>query len=145
MNENTIFYFPWKKSLSFFIAALTLVPFVLILSLPEDLQVGTEIQSIAYIAAIFSIIAPQIGIWFFGDMSISDEGIVLYKVNKLTWQEIVAARKSKSFGISSIYIKRKKGLPWSLPLYMVGEKSIKEALLLHVPKNNILYKAANEL
>ena len=78
-------------------------------------------------------------------MSISNEGITLYRINKLVWSDISTAYKTKSLGFNSIYIKRNKGIPWSIPLYLEGNTSIKDALLEKVPQDNILYIVANEL
>jgi hypothetical protein len=151
MNNKSNFYVPWRKSFSVFFAILFSAPIIMLLSLPEIQDLPIEIKDTVkiphtvYLLYLIALIIPQISIWYLSTMTISDEGIVLYRVNKLSWSDIVEARKSKSFGFNSIHIKRIKGLSWSLPLYMKGNETIKEALLKHVPESNILYTVANDL
>jgi hypothetical protein len=97
------------------------------------------------ILGFFYLIMPLFLIWYIGVLSISDEGMILKRVNKLRWEDITEARKSKFLWFDTIYIKRKKGVAWSLPLYLVGQKTMKDALLSHAPKDNPIYKVAIEL
>jgi len=151
MTEKTTFHVPWRKSISIFFAVLFTAPILMLFNaseiqnIPPELVEATKTPITVYISVLFLFIMPQVGIWYLSTMSISNEGIVLYRVNKLTWSDILEAHQTKRLGIKSIYIKRKKGIPWSLPLYFVGQLSIKEAILKHVPNENVLYKVAQEL
>jgi len=97
------------------------------------------------VVVTINIIISLVGVWYISKLVISDEGIVLYRANKLVWNDVVYACITKFLGIKSIKIKRRKGLTWYLPLYMVGEIPIREAIINHAPENNALYKVANEL
>lgn len=135
------FHIPWRKSQSVFFIALWsqfffITPFEYITSIDNAISV---------LFIVISMAIPIIGVWYISTISISNEGIVLYRINKLVWADIVESRKSKFLWFNTIYIKRKKGMPWSLPLYFLGENTIKEALLINVPQDNVLYKVANEL
>jgi len=88
---------------------------------------------------------PIIGLWYIAVLTISNKGITLKRFNKLIWSDITEAKKSKFLGFNTIYIKRKKGIPWHLPLYFVGNNTIRGALLENTPKNNPLYNVAFEL
>lgn len=94
--------------------------------------------------AILNIAICVIGIWFFSVISISSEGLVLYKVNRLKWDEIEGAKKVKILGLPYILIKRKKGFKWWLPLYFTGKTDINDSLRQNVPNGNPILETVNE-
>ena len=141
-DSQIIFHLPWRIRISIFYIILWLP---LISILPSELWASDEFK-IYIVAFIFiSILVPILGVWYLSIMKISSKGISLYHVNNLVWSDVVDANTTKSFGIKTIHIKRKKGMSWSLPLYFVGNNTIKEALLQYAPKDNALYNVASEL
>jgi hypothetical protein len=141
-SNSTIFHLPFRKSLSAFLIAIWLPIFLVV---PDDYLFSINFMGPVLVIVIVNILISLIGVWYISKLVISDEGMILYKVNKVAWDDVINACSTKFLGIKSIKIKRRKGLTWYLPLYMVGETTIKEALINHAPQNNTLYKVANEL
>ena len=137
MNTNIYnFHLPWRKTITM------VVLFICAILVWKSYRFFN-----IYIAIIIflNIFAPLLGVWFISTIRISNEGIVLYRVNKLVWSDIVETYKYNFFGLPYIRIKRKKGMHWWLPLYFIGENTIKEALLKYVPQNNSLHETASVL
>jgi len=93
---------------------------------------------------VFNLTIAVLGIWFLGVVSVSKEGIVLYRINRLKWNDVRSARRVKFLGVSHILIKRHKGFSWWLPLYFTGYRNITDALLEVVPQDNPLREVINE-
>ncbi len=79
-----------------------------------------------------------VGIWNISVITIDQNGVVLYRINKLAWSDISSAKRVKFLGLPHIRVKRKKGLPIWLPLYFKGQRPIEEALLDCAPASNVL-------
>ncbi len=112
---------------------------------PNDYLFSMSFMIPTLVVVVINVAISLVGIWYISKLVISDEGIVLYGVNKLDWNDVVYACVAKFLGIKSIKIKRRKGLTWYLPLYMEGEITIRDAIINHAPENNALYKVAKEL
>lgn len=69
-------------------------------------------------------------------VAISDEGIVLYRVNRLSWSNIVTVRRVSVLGLPHLLITRKTGFRWWLPLYFHGDRPIEAALAEKAPIGN---------
>jgi hypothetical protein len=69
-------------------------------------------------------------------VAISDEGIVLYRVNRLSWSNIATVRRVSVLGLPYLLIARKKGFRWWLPLYFHGDRPIEAALAEKAPIGN---------
>ncbi len=69
-------------------------------------------------------------------VAISDEGIVLYRVNRLSWSNIVTVRRVSVLGLPYLLITRKTGFRWWLPLYFHGDRPIEAALAEKAPIGN---------
>ncbi len=83
---------------------------------------------------------PILGVWLISVMSITPNGIKLYRVNKLVWTDIAEAKLAKFIGLPYIHIKRNKGMEWWLPLYFKGNLTVIDALINNAPKENPIYK-----
>ena len=143
MNKNQYyFHVPWRKTATILVAILT---FAIYFSISPETLSNPQFKLQVISLLLINLIAPLLGIWFISTIHIHESGITLYRVNKLKWPDITDAYTTKSLGINIIRIKRKKGMPWSLPLYFVGSTTIKEALIKHSPNSSIIYKVANEL
>ena len=71
-------------------------------------------------------------------VSITEEGIVLYRVNRLQWSQVKAARRVSLLGLPYLLISRSSGFRWWLPLYFSGSRSIEVALAERAPSGNPL-------
>ncbi len=130
MKSHTYkYHLPWRKRISLVI--------LLIGALLLILTDGVDKNFVIIIAS--SLFMSLTGIWFISDLKISSEGLVLNHINKLAWSEVTEAFLLTFLGLPLVRIKRAKGSTWSIPLYYVGERPIKEALLQNVPQHNPLY------
>ena len=73
-----------------------------------------------------------------GTVTVDDHGIVLFRVNKATWQEITAVKRTSFLGLPYLYIFRAKGFRWRLPLYIRRIDAFKAALLSKAPTGHPL-------
>ena len=94
---------------------------------------------------LINIALPIVGMWHVFTVTIDSNGVVLNRVNKLLWSDVVNVRKVKALGLNHIRVKRKKGKPWLVPLFFIGKEPIEVALLKNAPENNPLHKLASEL
>ena len=136
MSDNPVkFHMPWRIVFSL----LCVLAWFSMLFAVREVTVGIVV-SITINAAL-----PLIGFWYISTMSISSDGLTLYRINKLVWSEIVDAKATKIFGLKSIRVKRKKGMSWSLPLYFEGPEEVVDVLIRCVPKGNPLYNVSHDL
>ena len=129
ININTHFYLKWRSVISLF--------FVLLFSTVLYYAI-TQQMVIHIIMSIFNLVASVGGIWFLSTMEVNENGLVLYKVNRLKWHEITSAKRTSFLGLPYILLKRKKGFTWWLPLYFVGDANLQATLLNVVPNGNPL-------
>lgn len=97
---------------------------------------NVPIDTMLFIALNVAVILA--GIWNTGVMTIDQNGVVLYRINKLAWSDMSSAKRVKFLGLPYIRVGRKKGLPFWLPLYFKGQRPIEEALLDCAPASNVL-------
>ena len=135
MNRTIQFHLPWRIAFSSLFILMWLPPIITAHGLTPKIAV----------IILLGLIPPMFVIWFLSVVSISADGIVLYRMNKLDWSDIKSARPRKFLGIRHIYIQRNKGTSWWLPLYFRGPCAIKTALLQSVPEDNVLHQLAETL
>ena len=87
---------------------------------------------------------PILGIWLISVMTITSNGINLYRINNLVWSDVAEAKVTKFIGLPYIHIKRNKGMEWWLPLYFKGNLTVEDALINNVPKENPIHIAIYE-
>jgi len=132
MTEN--FYMKYRLLLIAVFGALFIT--VIYLSLKHN-----QMQHL--VLGFVNLIVGVTGIWFFSVITISEKGLVLYKVNTLSWSEIVSAEKKTICGLPYILIGRRKGFKWWLPLYYVGSTDVQDALRKYVPPGNPILEAVD--
>src|ERR1700690_2676188 len=66
-------------------------------------------------------------------MRISQEGIVLYLVNKANWADIVAAERRPFLGLAYLRVRLRSGRRWAIPLYFRGTTRVADALVTFPP------------
>lgn len=128
------FYFPWRVQLSILFIFIWL----------PILFMAPELTAQVVIPMVINMLLPILGIWYISVLSITASGMRLYRVNKLEWPDITEAKITKFFGLPHVHIKRKKGMPWSIPLYFIGPTTVKQRLIANVPTDNPLFIALNE-
>lgn len=69
-------------------------------------------------------------------VAISNEGIVLYRVNRLSWSNIGSVHRVSVLGLPYLRVTRKKGFRWWLPLYFRGDRPIEAVLAEKAPIGN---------
>lgn len=134
-DGKEIFYLRWRKAMTALFVAL-FIPIVYL-----SLVHGVYEQ---IVLALFNLAVAIVGIWFFSAVAISNDGLVLYRVNRLRWEEVKSARKVRLLGLPYVLIKRHTGFTWWLPLYYEGKRDIREALRSVVPSGNPLKESINE-
>ncbi|MDH5573682.1 MAG: hypothetical protein OEY89_18095 [Gammaproteobacteria bacterium] len=135
INETKYFYLQWRKTLSFLFIALFAVVFYYAASRHMLMHV---------ILSIFNLVAAVGGIWFLSTIAITKDGLVLYRVNRLKWQDIISARKTSFLGLPYILLKRQNGFAWWLPLYFEGKGTIQETIISLAPDGNPLKESLVE-
>ena len=94
---------------------------------------------------LFNVTVILFAIWYVSIISINKDGMKFNLLWKVEWSNIKSVEKTRFFYIPHLIIKRRKGMQFWVPLYYIGETSIKEALLKSVPENNPLHEVACEL
>jgi len=84
-----------------------------------------------------------LAVWLLFVIDIVDEGIRLYRVSLVRWEDILDARPIRLIGLRYIRISRKKGLPYWLPLNVNRQEDL-EAEILHVAPAGNPIRAAVE-
>lgn len=141
MNNSNLFRIPMRNIFLIFFT-LCLICIFPVFFLLKDLSTKKCLQLLIFF--LFNLSLPLLSFWHFGVLSISTEGINLYRVNKLVWADIDEAKNIKIFGLPYVHIKRKKGMNWYVPFYFKGTTSLSEMLLKFVPIDNPLYHVINK-
>ncbi len=75
-------------------------------------------------------------VWFMTSLEISNEGMRLYRVNTMKWNEALSAETINLFGLKHLRVTRIKGMIWWIPLYLKGHQPIEVALKEKAPAGN---------
>ena len=78
--------------------------------------------------------------WSFTEIEIDNEGIRLYRWNVMKWNEVVSAKRMNAFGLKYLQVTRRKGMKWSIPLYLRGHPPIEVALKEKCPAGNPIHQ-----
>ena len=79
------------------------------------------------------VVVTLYSLWLL-EVVVRDEGIVMYRLNRLTWPEIESARVRRVVGLPYLHIRRRHGMSWWLPLYFRGDRDIRLALSERAPE-----------
>jgi hypothetical protein len=88
------------------------------------------------IAASFVLTINVLTIWRCSTVRIADDGIELYRINRMRWSDITRARLRHVFALPYVVIGRARGMPWMIPLYFVGEGDLRQALVRLAPRGH---------
>ena len=112
------------------------VAFILIISSPL-LSLSWRLPELIPVHVfLFSVlIVPPLLVW---TLVIRDDGMTLYRVNHLKWDEVRNARLIRIPGLPYMIVRRRKGLFrwWWVPLYFKGARDVRAAILERCPKDN---------
>ena len=64
------------------------------------------------------------------------DGVKLFSLWWLPWTDVVAVRHQRIFGIPHFRVKRRRGFSWSIPLYFVGDRDLRDAIIDAAPPGN---------
>jgi hypothetical protein len=93
--------------------------------------------------AVFFVIFTAYSFWVFR-LEITPAGMRLYRVNHALWEEITSARARRFLVLRYLYLTRRKGMAWWVPLYFVGPEPISAALLRYSPQGHPVRYALQE-
>src|SRR5439155_25520590 len=113
------------------------VAFILIISSPLlslSWQDDPELIAVHVVMVVVLIVAPLL-VW---TLVIRDDGMTLYRVNRLKWDEVHSARLIRIPGLPYMIVRRRKGLFrwWWVPLYFKGTRDVRAVILERCPKDN---------
>jgi hypothetical protein len=91
------------------------------------------IQVVLIMLALF--IVPPLLIW---SLVIRDDGITLYRVNRLRWEDVRDARLIRIPLLPHMIVRRRRGFfrAWWVPLHFRGPRGFREVILEGCPKDN---------
>ena len=124
---NIYFHLKWRNLL--LLICVILFSSVLYHAIPNQ-------QVMHIVLSIFNLVVSVYGVWFLSSVEITKDGLALYKINRLKWQDITSAKRTSFLGLPYILLRRKKGTTWWLPLYYVGESNFQTTLLNVIPSDN---------
>lgn len=78
--------------------------------------------------------------WMVIRYEIDKEGIRLSSVFTMKWDEVVSAKKTNLLGLKYLLVTRRKGMNWSIPLYLNGPQPIEVALKEKCPAGNPIHQ-----
>lgn len=68
-------------------------------------------------------------------------GLRLYRVNRLGWEEVTGAEARHVLGVPHLLVRRRRGMPWLVPLYFTGPTNLREQILGTVPAEHPIRSA----
>jgi hypothetical protein len=74
-------------------------------------------------------------VWVF-KLVVREDGIVMYRLNRMAWSEVQSARFRSVMGLPYLWIQRQHGVPWWLPLYFRGVRDLRHVLVERAPRGN---------
>lgn len=91
--------------------------------------------AVAFTAKVVFMLALCVAIC---TVSVNEQGLVLYRVNRLSWLDIKEARARSVLGLPYVLISRASGFSWWVPLYLRSPQAFFSAVISAAPKSNPL-------
>ncbi|HEU4881097.1 MAG TPA: hypothetical protein VFT45_02595 [Longimicrobium sp.] len=91
-------------------------------------------DALLFPVALF-VIFTAYSFWVFR-LEITPAGMRMYRVNHALWEDITSARAQRFLFLPYLYLTRRKGMAWWVPLYFVGPGRVAEALLRYSPEGH---------
>ena len=113
------------------------LPIIVLLNAPSVILAALTSWPLSLNKLVYMI--AMIGLFYvLGVLSISRQGLVLYRVNRCSWSEFTSAELRTVLGLCYLRAKRKAGLTWWIPLYFVGNRDVRNALRESAPEGNVI-------
>lgn len=77
-------------------------------------------------------------------LSLRRDGIVLHHFNRLSWTDVTGARVRRFLGLPYLQVRRKRGIPYWIPMFLVGRRPLREALVDAAPVGNPVRECLEE-
>jgi hypothetical protein len=106
----------------------------------DERTIPVELRS--HWSPIVPIIYAVAAVAFFVDtlrsdlVVVSGEGIVHHRLWRIRWDDVVGAGERSLLGAPYLRVRRRKGVPISLPLFYVGERPLRVVLRERAPNGN---------
>jgi hypothetical protein len=81
------------------------------------------------------VLLTSYSLWVF-KLIVHDDGIVMYRLNRMMWSEVQSARFRRVVGLPYLHVRRQHGMAWWLPLYFRGARDLRCALIERAPEGN---------
>jgi hypothetical protein len=78
---------------------------------------------------------------FVAVLQVGPDGLIIYRLNRLRWADVTAARHQRVFGLPYLVLYRARGGRWWVPLYFRGATDLREAVWQATPKDNPIHHA----
>lgn len=91
--------------------------------------------AVAFTAKLVLVLAICVAVC---TVSVSEQGLVLNRVNRLIWSEIVDAKARSVLGLPYVYVSRASGFSWWVPLYLRSPHAFYSAVISLAPPSNPL-------
>ena len=75
-------------------------------------------------------------------VTVRPDGMSLYGVNHLQWNEVVSVRATRVLGLPYAVVQRQKGMQWWVPLYVDDRRGLFATLASRAPAGNALHAFA---
>lgn len=125
-------------------ALLVIVSPVLVLGIidlqREQQPVFSSIADVLLFPVVLFVVMAAYSFWAF-HLEITSAGMRLYRVNHTSWEEITSARTRRFLWLPYLYLTRRKGMAWWVPLYFVGPELVSAALFRYSPEGHTVRSA----
>jgi hypothetical protein len=101
----------------------------------EQQPVFSSITHVLLFPAVLFVVLAAYSFWVF-HLEITPAGMRLYRVNHALWEEITSARIRCVLFLRYLYLTRRKGMSWWVPLYFVGPERVSAALARYSPEGH---------
>ena len=112
------------------------VAFILIISSPL-LSISRRVPELipVHVILVILLIVPPLLVW---TLVIRDDGITLYRVNQLKWDNVHNASLIRIPALPYMIVRRRTGLFrwWFVPLCFKGARDLRAVILERCPKDN---------
>jgi hypothetical protein len=136
MNKAETFRLSRRWRIAFFAVALGPTLVMIAMAVSQSTPLAVPIRSFG------NAIVTGILMWLFAtgvlSITVTRDGVTLYRIWKVRWEDVTSARRRDSLGLPYLKVVRAGRWPatLALPLYLVGGRPLVAALCALAPSNN---------
>jgi hypothetical protein len=93
------------------------------------------VAGVLLLPAVLFVVLAAYSFWIFR-LEITPAGMRLYRVNHASWDDVTSARTRRVLFLPYLYLTRRRGMAWWVPLYFVGPEPVAAALLRYSPEGH---------